>query len=111
MVTDYSSVVFDFAYLRKPVVYLQPDREEFFSGHLYDQGYFSYDDDGFGPVIDTVDGLVAELIQLIAQDGQMPAEYRRRADAFFAFEGGGNCERLYHSIRRSQHQRQASRAG
>lgn len=51
IVTDYSSVAFDFVYLRKPVIYYQPDREEFFSGsHTYVQGYFDYDKDGFGEV-------------------------------------------------------------
>lgn len=36
MITDYSSVAFDFAYLRKPIVYSQFDRDSFFSGaHSY----------------------------------------------------------------------------
>ena len=50
VVTDYSSIAFDFAYLRKPVVYAQFDKEEFFAGHTYDQGYFDYERDGFGEV-------------------------------------------------------------
>lgn len=102
MVTDYSSVVFDFAYLRKPVVYLQPDREEFFGSHLYGQGYFSYDDDGFGPVEQTVEGAVDAIIAAVRAGGSMPHEYRRRADEFFAFDGGGSCHRLYEHIRRFQ---------
>ena len=51
LVTDYSSVQFDFAYLRKPVVYCQFDKEEFFSSHTYKEGYFSYERDGFGEVL------------------------------------------------------------
>ena len=31
MVTDYSSAIFDFAYLQKPVIYYQFDREDFFA--------------------------------------------------------------------------------
>ena len=43
VVTDYSSAVFDFVYLRRPVIYTQFDREEFFGGtHVYTEGYFDY---------------------------------------------------------------------
>ena len=49
MLTDYSSVAFDFAYLRKPIVYAHFDKEAFFSGeHSYTAGYFDYERDGFG---------------------------------------------------------------
>ncbi len=98
LVTDYSSVAFDFAYLRKPVVYAQGDREEFFGSHLYSEGYFSYEEDGFGPIVDTVDALVDHLIELLSQSCEMEAEYRARVDRFFAFSGGGNSERLRKAI-------------
>lgn len=101
LVTDYSSVAFDFAYLRKPVVYAQGDRDEFFAGHLYSQGYFSYDDDGFGPVTRTVDELVEELVSLILDGCEMDDLFRRRVDDFFAFEGGGNSERVVAAINAS----------
>lgn len=101
LVTDYSSVAFDFAYLRKPVVYAQGDREEFFQGHLYSEGYFSYDQDGFGPVVKTVPELVDSLLDLLASSCEMEAVYRDRADRFFAFSGGGNCERLTRAIEHS----------
>lgn len=101
LVTDYSSVAFDFAYLRKPVVYAQGDREEFFGGHLYAEGYYSYEADGFGPITETVDELVDELFALVINECQMPQQYRQRVDSFFAFEGGGNSERLRGAIERS----------
>ena len=48
LITDYSSVFFDVAYMHKPIIYYQFDRDAFRQGH-YQEGYFSYDD-GFGPV-------------------------------------------------------------
>lgn len=101
LVTDYSSVAFDFAYLRKPVVYAQGDREEFYDSHLYSEGYFSFDEDGFGPVVTTVPALVESLVSLLASSCEMEAEYRERADRFFAFAGGGNSERLCRAIESS----------
>ncbi|ELF7387106.1 CDP-glycerol glycerophosphotransferase family protein, partial [Campylobacter coli] len=50
MITDYSSVAFDMAVLKKPVLYYQFDKDEFFIKHLYAKGYFDYEKDGFGKV-------------------------------------------------------------
>lgn len=53
-VTDYTSVAFDVALLRRPVFYLQFDKEEFYRGaHNWRRGYFDYERDGFGPVART----------------------------------------------------------
>ena len=40
MITDYSSVAFEFAYLRKPIVYYQFDKKAFFEKHTYRKGVF-----------------------------------------------------------------------
>lgn len=61
LITDYSSVFFDFAYMRKPLLYFQFDYAEFREKH-YPEGYFHYDRDGFGPIVKTVDELVEALI-------------------------------------------------
>ncbi|EOH1934176.1 CDP-glycerol:glycerophosphate glycerophosphotransferase [Campylobacter jejuni] len=50
MITDYSSVAFEMAVLKKPVLYYQFDKDEFFAKHLYAKGYFDYEKDGFGKV-------------------------------------------------------------
>ncbi len=50
MITDYSSVAFEMAVLKKPVLYYQFDKDEFFAKHSYTQGYFDYERDGFGEV-------------------------------------------------------------
>lgn len=102
LATDYSSVAFDFAYLRKPVIYFQPDREEFFAAHLYSEGYYSYEVDGFGPVAVDVEGFVDALIARLVAGGVMELTYRERVDGFFAFSGGGNSRRLYDAVVKTQ---------
>ncbi|MGV9182606.1 CDP-glycerol:glycerophosphate glycerophosphotransferase [Arcanobacterium canis] len=97
-VTDFSSAVFDFAYLKKAVLYAQPDAKEFFSNHIYDKGYFSYQEDGFGPITTDLTSTVDALIQLIRSDGEMPEEYRSRVDEFFAFTDRNNCKRVVEAI-------------
>ena len=41
LITDYSSIYFDFAYMKKPLLYYQFDYDKFREGH-YQEGYFSY---------------------------------------------------------------------
>ena len=82
LVTDYSSLGFEAAYIDRPVVYFQFDAEEFFAGtHPYRRGTWSYEADGFGEV--TLDRTSAvEAIARALEDGQAPPFAERRRDAF-----------------------------
>lgn len=97
MITDYSSVAFDFAYLDKPVIYFQFDEERFFSEH-FKRGYFSYERDGFGPVFETSEGAIPAVIQIL-EGRRLPVEYTHRVEKFFGIRGGGNSERVYGAIK------------
>lgn len=95
MVTDYSSVAFDFAYLRKPIIYSQFDRAEFFNGaHSYTEGYFDYDRDGFGPVTTDLDATVDAIITAMGEGCRLDETYRKRIDATFAFDDQNCCKRV-----------------
>ncbi len=98
MVTDYSSVLFDFAYLRKPVIYTQFDREQFFADQNYDKGYFDYEEDGFGPVCYDYETTVAALIKQIECGCVNPEKYLKRENDFFRYSDQHNCERILASI-------------
>ena len=99
VITDYTSAVFDFAYLRKPLIYCQFDKEEFFSGnHVGTPGYFSYERDGFGEVEYTLEATIDRIIEYVQNGCEMKEEYRRRADAFFAFNDQNNCARVSKKI-------------
>ena len=98
VVTDYSSVAFDFAYLRKPVLYCQFDREEFFKSQ-FKHGYFDYDKDGFGEVTYNLDDTVDKIIEYMKNDCILKEEYRNRINNFFAFHDKNNCKRVYEAIK------------
>ncbi len=99
ILTDFSSIAFDFAYLRKPVIYYQEDIAEFYSGaHTYDKGYFEYERDGFGEVIFETDKLVDCLIEYMENGCQLKEKYRARIDATFPFSDQNNCQRVYEKI-------------
>ena len=100
MVTDYSSVVFDFAYLERPVIYAQFDKNEFFSGnHSYSKGYFDYEQNGFGEVTYTLDDTVNEIIKAIESECALDEKYRARINSFFAYRDKKNSERTLEKIK------------
>lgn len=99
LVTDYSSAIFDFAYLQKPVIYAQFDKNEFFCGrHVFTKGYFDYERDGFGEVEYDLDSTVDRIIEYMENDCQLKEKYRKRIDDFFAFHDKNNCQRVYEKI-------------
>lgn len=97
LITDYSSIFMDFAYMRKPEIFFQFDCDKFREGH-YQEGYFSYENDGFGCVCRDSDSLVKELSRIVENNMQIEDKYRNRIDDFFAFEDKKNCERTYTAI-------------
>ncbi len=99
VLTDYSSAVFDFAYLRKPIIYTQFDKEEFFAGtHIAAQGYFEPERDGFGEVEYDLDSTVDRIIEYMENGCELKDKYRERIDNFFAFNDKENCKRVYEKI-------------
>lgn len=91
-VTDYSSAVFDFVYLEKPVVYCQTDKIH------YNRGYFDYERDGFGPVVHDTDALVDILVAAMRAGCPLEEPYLSRVNAFFAFRDRNNCKRVTEAI-------------
>ncbi len=99
LITDYSSVFFDAGYMEKPVIYYQFDKEEFRKFH-YQDGYFSYEEHGFGPVVETEEALV-EAVRECAENGfRMQKKYLDRLAAFYPVRDEKNCERTYQILRR-----------
>jgi CDP-glycerol glycerophosphotransferase (TagB/SpsB family) len=91
MVTDYSGVQFDFAYMRKPVVYFHPPE---LPPH-YKEGGFFYDTQGFGEICTDVETLVETLCGYMESECRLKDFYRARQDDFFAFDDHENCRRIY----------------
>ena len=100
MVTDYSGVQFDFAYMRKPVVYFHPEE---LPAH-YEDGIFFYDTMGFGEICTKTEELVDLLCEYMENNCQMKQKYVDRANDFFMFSDHNNCERIYKEIMKSQKQ-------
>jgi CDP-glycerol glycerophosphotransferase (TagB/SpsB family) len=97
LLTDYSSVFFDFAYMKKPVIYYQFDYDTFRRRH-YNEGYFDYYTMGFGDVKTTEDELLSAIRNVLEAGCVMDEKYKRISDDFFKLNDTHNCERIYHCI-------------
>lgn len=91
MITDYSGVQFDFAYMHKPILYFHPSE---LPPH-YKDGGINYKEDGFGPILKTKDELVKELCKYMENNCRIEEKYIQRSKKFFIYNDYNNCKRIY----------------
>ena len=94
LITDYSSVAFDFALLNKHIIYYQFDEN-----HLKD-GYFDYETMGFGPVIHELEKIEAYLSEIFSNNqlSENPETYYERTTHFYKYIDHENSKRVYDAI-------------
>ena len=97
MITDFSSVYMDFAYMKKPIIYYQFDKEEY-RKNQYNEGYFVYERDGFGDVLVDSEDVIKKMIYYIENNYKIEKKYYEKMDNFFELNDNKNCERIYKSI-------------
>lgn len=98
MITDYSSVQIDFAYMKKPLAYFHFDYKDY-TERQYHMGYYNYENDGFGPVFEDENSLLG-YVEQAARGGFINDEkYLARHKAFFTLYDAENCKRNYEAIK------------
>jgi len=96
MITDYSSVFFDFAYMKKPIIFYQFDEKKF-REYQYQEGYFSYKDNGFSKWSDNLESIIDYLKEYLESDLEL--EDKTIVDKYFPYRDNKNCERTYDMIK------------
>lgn len=94
MITDYSGVQFDFAYMKKPIIYYHPTELP----AQYEEGGLKYDTMGFGPICKENDEVVSEICKYINKNCKMEEIYQKRVDDFFEYNDHNNCKRTYEEL-------------
>lgn len=97
-ITDFSSNAFEFAYLRKPIIYFQFDKKTFFNDHSYTKGYFNYEDNGFGEVTYNVSQTLIEIFNQLETNCKIKGEYLSRINSFFKYNDSNNSKRVVEQI-------------
>jgi CDP-glycerol glycerophosphotransferase len=99
LVTDYSSVFFDFLLLAKPLIFFPYDLERYRSRDR--QLYFDYNDFVCGPQALTQEELQLAIASILRSPSGDDIFAARREDILkrsFDFRDGCSCERLYKKV-------------
>lgn len=99
LITDFSSVFFDYGYMEKPMIFYQFDEEEFRRQH-YSEGYFNYRRDAFGKVVTEENEVLAELEKILSSGCKMSRAYLGKVSEFFELKDRNNSERNFCAIKK-----------
>ena len=97
LVTDYSSIFFDFGYISKPVIYTQFDYEEYRNSQ-FQKGYFDYKNNGFGAICYDMECTIKSIISEIENKCVLRKLYKKRIKKFFQYHDNNNCDRVFMEI-------------
>jgi len=98
LITDYSSIFWDMAYMHRPVILYQFDREAF----LAERGLHAFGVEEsqmkFARVAKTSGNVIEHLEKIAAAGFALSPDEANNADDFFTWRDSNNCERLYHYL-------------
>lgn len=87
LITDYSSVVFEFSLMDKPIIMYSPDREEYIKERDF---YYEYEEFVPGPIVNNT----KELIGKLNSDGWDTIKVSKFKEKFFDYRDGKSTERF-----------------
>lgn len=91
LLTDYSSVMFDYAYLKRPMIFYAYDLEKYLYG---ERGvYLDYEDIVPGPVVRTTQGIVDKLLDSDNLTERYKLKYEQFYDEFCQYGRDGDSAR------------------
>lgn len=96
MVTDYSSVAFDFSFLDKPVTYYQFDRNRFIGRK---GSHLDLNNDLPGDIINELDDLLDNIEQYAKNNFQIKEINRLKSKKFLKYKDRKSSERIYQEIK------------
>lgn len=95
MITDYSSVAFDFSFLYKPVIYYQFDKNRFL-GRL--PSHLDIENELPGKIANDEEEVVNLLNNFIALDFEVNEKLKNKIDKFIKYRDQNNSKRLFDAI-------------
>lgn len=99
MITDYSSVSFDFSFLDKPVIYYQFDRNKF----LGKKGsHIDLDNELPGPICYDLKHLLILVEKFCNNNFQIPGKYKKRSNNFIKYKDQSSCDRIYNVVKNAK---------
>jgi CDP-glycerol glycerophosphotransferase len=102
MITDYSSVAFDFSFLNKPIIYYQFDREKF----LGKKGsHIDLDNELPGKICYDLTNLLNLVEEYCINNFKNPIKYKKRSEKFIKYKDQSSCDRIYKVVKNAKKNR------
>lgn len=95
MITDYSSVSFDFSFLKKPVIYYQFDQEKFFGKN---GSHFDIYKELPGAICVSERDVIEKVKEIVADDYQQDVAMAKKSDNLIAYRDCNSAHRIYQEI-------------
>lgn len=96
LITDYSSIYYDFFYMRKPIIFYPFDKAEFDIRH-YGKNYDDVTE--FGEIESTAKDVSSKIIEYLAADCCISERHKKKADEVFHYHDAYNCQRIYEAVK------------
>ena len=94
MITDYSSVSFDFNYLDRPIIFYHFDFNRFFKDGILR----SPDETFIGDIVNEHDELIYKIEHYVNNDFKSDNIYNIEMDKIFKYKDQNNCKRVFEAI-------------
>lgn len=95
MISDYSSVIWEMFYLKKPCIFYHFDIDKYME---YEGTYMDMEKDLFGDVVDSTDKLIDTIQYYVDNQFKEKDEYASKRNEYFNFMDNKNSERIYQAI-------------
>lgn len=95
LVTDYSSVMFDFSVTGKPIIFLAPDLDRYRAERGF---YFDFEAEAPGPILTTDTAVIETLGKLPETAKRFQSAYKHWQARFNALEDGGASKRVVRAV-------------
>ncbi|PRR91318.1 CDP-glycerol glycerophosphotransferase family protein [Bacillus atrophaeus] len=96
LITDYSSVFFDFANLKRPMLFFVPDIETY--RDKLRGFYFDFEKDAPGPLVKTTDETIEAIKQISSPNYQLPVSFEPFYNKFCYLETGRSSEKVVKTV-------------
>ena len=98
LITDFSSVAWDFSYLHKPVMYFQFDQADLVGARA---PHVDFASDVPGRVVTNVADAVEEFASMAERDFAVEKGYAAKSRDFLKYEDTANCARIYRTVQQA----------
>lgn len=95
LITDYSSVAWDFLFLQRPVIFYQFDLEIY---KKHKKSYIDMPEELFGPFVDNHIDLFKHIETFLENHNYNPQDYMNIKQRFIKYDDNKNCKRVVETI-------------